>query len=202
MIERVNMSIFKSTTLKKITQILLAAMVGTLTACMQGTVSEEPPIHINPNMDKQEKYKANAESEYFANASVNRMPVEGTVAREQLFSNTRLYYGLTENGDTLTANYFVVDEALEKRGEERYHIFCQPCHGLKGAGDGLTVEKGYQKPPTFHQPRLRNLKDGSIFQIITNGIKNMPRYDHQIPVKDRWAIVSYMKKLQRTHTNQ
>jgi mono/diheme cytochrome c family protein len=87
---------------------------------------------------------------------------------------------------------------LLKRGQERFNIFCSPCHGRLGDGKGIVVERGYSPPPTFHSDRVRSFPDGHIFDVITNGIRNMPPYGPQIPASDRWAIVAYFRALQRS----
>ena len=87
-------------------------------------------------------------------------------------------------------------DALEKRGQDRYGIYCTPCHDKTGSGDGMVVRHGLVKPPTYHQDRLRHAPDGQIFATISNGIRNMPAYGPQIPVRDRWAVVSYVRALQ------
>lgn len=85
-----------------------------------------------------------------------------------------------------------------ERGAQRYGIYCAPCHGLSGNGQGIIVKRGMLPPPSFHDPRLRSMPDGQVFAIITNGIGNMPPYRHSIPLNDRWAIVSYLRTLQMT----
>ena len=87
---------------------------------------------------------------------------------------------------------------LLKRGQERFNIYCAPCHGQTGDGQGIVVQRGYLPPPSYHQDRLRKMPDGYIFDVITNGVRNMPSYRHQVPVADRWAIVSYLRALQRS----
>jgi hypothetical protein len=77
-------------------------------------------------------------------------------------------------------------------------VFCTPCHGGTGAGDGLVIGFGYIPPQTYHQDRLRDVEDGYIYDVIANGIRNMPSYRRQIPVEDRWAIVAYVRALQRS----
>ena len=87
---------------------------------------------------------------------------------------------------------------LLRKGQERYNIFCSPCHGRVGDGKGIMVNRGYVPPPTFHSERLREIQDGYLYDVITNGIRNMPAYRYQVPVDDRWAIVSYLRALQRS----
>ena len=86
--------------------------------------------------------------------------------------------------------------ALMRRGRERYDIFCSPCHGLTGEGDGMVVQRGYRRPPSFHVDRLRQAPPGHMYDVITNGFGAMPDYAAQIPVRDRWAIAAYMRALQ------
>jgi len=92
-------------------------------------------------------------------------------------------------------HYGGMDRTLA-RGQERFGIYCAPCHGLDGAGQGMVVKHGLIQPPTYHQDRLRHIPDGQIFATIENGIRNMPAYGPQIPTFDRWAIVSYVRALQ------
>lgn len=166
--------------------------------CFRGRPSEKPPIHINPNMDDQPKYKAQAESKYFKNGSAMRMPVPGTVARGELFEDTKYYYGKDADGNPVKENPVPVTMQLLKRGQNRFNIYCSPCHGLAGDGQGIVVKRGFLPPPNFHQDLVRNYPDGHIFDVISNGIRNMPSYKHMISVEDRWAIVSYVRALQRS----
>jgi mono/diheme cytochrome c family protein len=87
---------------------------------------------------------------------------------------------------------------LMQRGRERYNIFCSPCHDQTGSGQGIVIKKGFLPPPTFHQQRLREVEDGHLYEVIRNGIRNMPSYRHQISVADRWAIVAYVRAMQRS----
>ena len=87
---------------------------------------------------------------------------------------------------------------LLKRGQERYNIYCAPCHDQTGSGKGIVVKKGFLPPPSMHLDRLRESPDGHFCDVISNGIRNMPSYKHQIPISDRWAIVAYVRALQRS----
>jgi mono/diheme cytochrome c family protein len=89
-----------------------------------------------------------------------------------------------------------VTPALLRRGQERYGIYCTPCHGQTGRGDGMVVQRGYRRPPSFHIDRLRNEKSGYFFDVITSGFGAMPDYAAQVAVADRWAIVAYLRALQ------
>jgi mono/diheme cytochrome c family protein len=93
---------------------------------------------------------------------------------------------------------FPITAEVMARGHERFDIFCSPCHGRLGNGDGMIVRRGFRRPPTFHQDRLRQVPPGYVFDVITNGFGAMPDYASQIPAGDRWAIVAYLKALQRS----
>ena len=147
------------------------------------------------DMHDQPKYTPLRESTFFADSQSARAPVAGTVARGQLRDDTLLYTG-QDGGEDATMFPFPVDEAVMARGRERYDIFCSPCHARTGAGDGLVVLRGYRRPPTLLDDRLRNAPVGHFFDVITNGFGAMPDYASQIKVEDRWAIVAYIRALQ------
>ena len=145
---------------------------------------------------------------FFDDNRSSRTPPAGTVARGQDRLNEPLYYG-TQNGTLVTTNPLFVaaktpDDkmALIQRGQERYQIYCQPCHGLAGYGDGMIVKRGFAKPPSYHQTRLRNVADGYLFDVITNGYGSMYSYGSRVPTRDRWAIVAYIRTLQRSQNAQ
>ncbi len=176
---------------------------GILAGCMRGVPSDKPPIHVNPNMDSQPKYKAQGQNSFFDNGSNMRMPVAGTIARGALIASaadSAFQLGKTGAGDFIAKNPLPVTMDLLNRGQERYGIFCAPCHGAMGDGKGMVflADKGMLPPTQYHSDRLRKLPDGHFFNVITNGIRNMKGYRHQIPVADRWAIVSYVRALQRS----
>ncbi len=169
-----------------------------LSSCKQGQISEKPPIHLNPNMDTQPKYMPQRASKFFADGMVNRMPAKGTVAVTEGFEDTGYYFGKDKNGKVLAKAPVPFTMERLKRGQNRFDIYCAPCHGLTGHADGVVVKRGFLPPPNFHQDKVRQYPDGHIFDAITNGFKNMPSYKHQIPVADRWAIVGYVRALQRS----
>lgn len=176
----------------------LTAAVLVLAGC-RGQVSEEPPIHLNPNMDQQAKYKAYGANPFFSDMRNMRTPPEGTVAQEGYYpaEETGFHTGV-ENGDTLSRNPMELTMELMERGRERYTIFCAVCHSDAGRGDGVVIKRGYVPAPSFHEDRIRALRDGALFNVITHGIRNMPAYGDQIPAADRWAIVAYVRALQRS----
>jgi mono/diheme cytochrome c family protein len=175
---------------------LLAVVV--LTGC-QGTISQKEPIHINPNMDWQERFEAQEANPFFADGRAMRAPVKGTVARGFLKENDALWTGKTASGSWASIPVEVNLELLE-RGRERYDIFCSVCHGLAGDGQGIimTGGYGYVPAPTFHSEMVRAQADGYLYNALTYGVRSMPGYGTQIPVEDRWAIVAYIRALQRS----
>lgn len=179
-------------------QAILVISALVIFSCKQGAVSEDPPIHLNPNMDSQQRYDAMAESDFFVDGMVNRMPVEGTVARSEGYENLEYFFGM--NADSVFVKNAPVsfNETSLRRGQERYGIYCAPCHSRVGDGKGIIINRGFVPPPTFHDDKYRAYPDGQIFDIISNGFRNMPSYKHQIPVADRWAIVGYVRVLQRS----
>jgi len=179
--------------------VIAAALLVLAAGCSRGRPSDKPPIHLNPNMDDQPKYKAQAESKFFANHATMRTPVEGTVARGELRENAAYYQGVDSKGNPIEHMPVEVTMPLLLRGQERFNIYCSPCHSRVGDGKGIMIQRGYVPPPSFYQQYLIDSPDGHFFSVITNGIRNMPSYSHQIPVEDRWAIVAYLRALQRSH---
>jgi len=147
------------------------------------------------DMQDQPKYIPLRESAFFGDARSARPIVAGTVARGQLRDDELLYTGKM-NGADATMFPFAVDDRVMARGQERFDIYCSPCHGRTGLGDGMVVRRGYRGPPSFHQDRLRDAPAGHFFDVITNGFGAMPDYAAQIRVEDRWAIVAYIRALQ------
>jgi mono/diheme cytochrome c family protein len=147
------------------------------------------------DMHDQPKYIPLRESTFFADERSARPIVAGTVARGQLRDDELMYTG-KENGADTTMFPFPIDERVMARGQERFNIYCSPCHGRTGAGDGMVVQRGYRAPPTFHQDRLRGSPAGHFFDVISNGFGAMPDYAGQVKPEDRWAIVAYIRALQ------
>lgn len=173
-------------------------VVGLMLAGCRGTISDKPAIHPNMNMDQQERKEAQEVNNFFEDGRSMRPPVEGTVARGYRKADLAYYEGVDASGDWIAENPMDVTRSFLYRGQERYDIFCAPCHGKVGDGLGIimTGQYGYVPAPTFHQDRLREAPDGEIYSAIYNGVRNMPSYAHQVPVEDRWAIVSYVRALQ------
>ena len=147
------------------------------------------------DMHDQPKYRPLRESRFFANSSSARPHVEGTIARGTLQTDAAFFTG--KNGALFVNELpFPATEAVLNRGQERFNIYCSPCHGQTGAGNGVVVQRGYPTPPSFHIDRLRNIEAGYFFDVMTNGFGRMPDYRAQIAPRDRWNIVAYIRALQ------
>jgi mono/diheme cytochrome c family protein len=124
--------------------------------------------------------------------------VQGTVARGQFNDNPAMYEGKVD-GQAATTFPFKIDAEALDRGEDRYNIYCAPCHSKTGNGNGMVVQRGYRQAASFHTDRLRESQPGYLFDVITNGFGVMPDYKMQIPVEDRWKIIAYVRALQLSH---
>lgn len=166
----------------------------------RGQKSSKPPVHPQQNMDFQNRFNAQEENSFFDNNMAMRMPVEGTVSRGNLRNNSAIYEGVDENGDFVTENPFVVTKDFLYRGKDRYDIYCSVCHGGTGDGRGIimTGNYGYVPAPSYHRDASREMTDGEFYSAIANGIRSMPSYATQIEVEDRWAIVAYIRALQKS----
>jgi len=147
------------------------------------------------DMHDQPRFKPLAESDFYPDLRSARPPVEGTVARGQLHEDTYLYTGKMGNspGDYMP---FPVTEDVLVHGRERFNIYCAPCHSRVGDGNGMIVQRGFRAPPSYHTERLRKAPLGYFFDVMSNGFGAMPEYASQIPVRDRWDIVAYIRALQ------
>jgi len=178
------------------------------------TLSEKPRIHLIQDMDNQGRFKSQQANPIFADGRAMRPPVPGTVSRENPaleihrgdtpppggYYRTGKVAGEWGNGFPMP-----LTDGMMQRGRERFEIFCSPCHGLSGYGDGIVgvradrLQEGTWVPPSsFHDPTVRARPNGHIFNTISHGIRTMPSYGSQIPVDDRWAIVAYVRALQRS----
>ena len=178
----------------------------------RGQVSENRPWMLIPDMDFQPRYESQAESPFFADGRTNRTPPAGTVA----FGGGDYY---SDSGrPTINADYARLDDAyyrgkvgeqwlakspepitlaLLERGQERYNVYCAVCHGATGRGNGITTQYGLKGVANYHDARLVTMADGEIYNTIANGKGTMMGYGAQIKPRDRWAIVAYLRALQR-----
>lgn len=147
------------------------------------------------DMEHQPKFKPLAPSPFFADGRSARQPVADTVARGDLRMDELLYTGKIKGKEATEFPFPVAAQDLA-RGHERYDIFCSVCHGRVGDGQGMIVKRGFPPPPSYHTGRLRQAPVGHYFDVITNGYGQMYSYAERIPVKDRWAIIAYIRALQ------
>jgi mono/diheme cytochrome c family protein len=147
------------------------------------------------DMHDQPKYEPYERSEIFDDSRASRLPVAGTVARGQLDDDDHLVAG--KIGDQFADTFpYAITLDIVQRGQQRYEIYCTPCHGRSGRGNGMIVQRGYRPPPSFHIDRLRQERPGYFYDVIARGFGAMPDYAAQIAVRDRWAIVAYIRALQ------
>lgn len=173
----------------------------------RGSFSRRPPIEVFPDMDRQLKLRPQQPNGFFANGLSSQLPVEGTIARtkpiqtiagpvfpfEEAPVNTGRITGTTNFVET---NPLPVTAALLHRGQERFTIYCAPCHGAQADGNGVTKKLGMAVVANLHDKRIVEMPDGEIFNTVTHGKNLMQSYAAQVPVEDRWAIIAYVRALQ------
>jgi hypothetical protein len=173
--------------------VLLVVLFG-----CQGQQSSNPPVHINQNMFDQPRYNVQAKSTFFSDSTTMRTPPDGTIAQGNLREDSIYFTGMIK--DTIPVEHLPImaTHQLLQRGQERFNIYCSPCHSRIGDGNGVIIQRGMTLPPSYFDPRLLAAPDGHFFDVITNGIRNMAPYKYQIPVDDRWAITAYIRMMQTT----
>jgi mono/diheme cytochrome c family protein len=191
--------------------LLVAA--GALAGC-RGQTSEDPPIMPERNMYDTERYNPESFADFFPDHRTMREPVEGTVARDHYRDDPEIATGLLadKSGYVMTIPQMFIHrqggmEKILARGQERFNIYCAPCHGQTGDGKGMVTckrdkatdacqSRGFPPLPSYEDPRLRQMPDGQLFATISHGVRTMPAYGAQIPIDDRWSIVAYVRALQ------
>jgi len=168
--------------------LILAAAVVLAAGCRQ-------------DMHDQPKYKPLRASTFFNDRSSARPLIDGTVARGTLQEDTAFFSGKT-GGQLVTELPFPVTQEVVNRGQERFNIFCAPCHDRTGSGHGMVVQRGYRQPPSMHIDRLRQVEIGYFFDVMTNGFGVMPDYRAQVTPRDRWNIAAYIRALQLAQNAQ
>lgn len=192
----------------------VAVVLVLLIAGRRGDFSRKPPFEIFPDMDRQLKLRPQTANGFFANGLSSQLPPPGTVAQsgpvkvggqdvfpfEDVPVNTGRLAGQGSTTNFIALNPLPVTAPLLSRGRERYTIYCTPCHGATGQGNGITKKIGAMAVVTsLHDKRVVELPDGDIFNTISNGKNLMGAYGPQMPVEDRWAIVAYVRALQLSH---
>lgn len=183
--------------------VLLLSVMG-----FRGSFSTRPPIEVFPDMDHQAKYKPQASSKFFADGRADRPLPPGTVPFGRsaaqadpafLKADDFHYEGKLADG-TFGRGFpaaLEVTGAFVERGQNRYQIYCAPCHGALGDGNGITKSYGMLTTPTYHDDRLRGMAEGEIYNTITHGKNTMMGYADKLSPDDRWAVVAYVRALQR-----
>ena len=189
--------------------VCVAAVIGI--AGKRGTLSRKPPLYIFPDMKRQLKLRPQTPNDFFENGISSQLPPAGTVARSKpVLVAGRAVYPF-EDSPVLTGfvagttnfvetNPFPITAALLQRGQERFNIYCSPCHGREADGNGITKKLGVM--PTvqnLQDPKFVKYADGEIFYVITHGRNTMSAYGPNVPVEDRWAIIAYLRALQLSH---
>ena len=185
--------------------LLAAAVLAVALGGCRGMTSEKTPIHPNLNMDYVQRFEAQEPNAFFADGAAMRPPVPGTVARGKLrvAANAPYFYGRDAGGAYVPEIPIEVTGALLERGQERYNIYCTPCHGYAGDGRGIVavgnggLGYGFQVP-SYHTDALRARPDGYVYDVIQNGLNTMPSYGHEMAAADRWAVVAYVRALQQS----
>jgi mono/diheme cytochrome c family protein len=167
---------------RKLGRIIIALAVVMATACRQ-------------DMHDQPRYEPLEASTFFKDGRASRPQVPGTIARGQLKIDEHLYWGRMAGKPVETFPFPITKEILA-RGQQRYNIYCAPCHARIGDGNGIIVQRGMRQPPSFHIQRLREAPVGYYFDVVTNGFGAMYSYADRVAVHDRWAIVAYIRALQ------
>jgi mono/diheme cytochrome c family protein len=174
---------------------------------LRGTNFVTPPMDVFPEwafpgMKYQPKYKPQRESAFFADGRVDRPIPAHTVARDALRNDDALHAGRAGNGEFLRGfpETLALDETFMERGHHQFQIYCAPCHGSLGDGNGITKQYGMGLTPSYHDPRLRDMPEGEIFNTITHGKGTMLPYADKLTPEDRWAVVLYVRALQRAQT--
>ena len=182
--------------------LILALAVVTVMAVFgkRGHYFKQPPLEIFTDMDRQPKLRPQQLNLTFANGRTSQEPIPGTVARGEAYENNSVNTGHEAVGTNFIAAIpLPVTEQLMARGQQRFNIYCQPCHGPQGDGNGIVKKYGYATIRSLHEKIVVTQNDGEIFNTITHGKSTMFGYGSQVSIEDRWAIVAYVRALQRSH---
>jgi hypothetical protein len=188
--------------------VCVAAVIGI--AGKRGTMSRKTPLYIFPDMKRQLKLRPMEPNDFFENGVSSQLPPAGTVARTKptLVNNEPVY--AYEDSPVFTGhipgttnyvenNPFPITRPLLNRGQERFNIYCSPCHGREADGSGIAKKFGVTTVANLQDPRIVKFTDGEIFTVITSGRNTMGAYGPNVPAEDRWAIIAYLRALQLSH---
>jgi mono/diheme cytochrome c family protein len=183
------------------TYAILSLVLGSLAlAGCANFPTTSAPIEVMDDMDRQQKYKPQSlyrQTGIFDDARSNRMPVPGTVAVGYLKDDDATMRGIV-NGQYVGTNPMKIDAALLKNGQARFNTYCSPCHDKTGSGQGVVPKRTLWLPTNLHEDRVVAMPDGELYDVISNGRRTMHGYKYQVVEADRWAIVAYVRALQRS----
>jgi mono/diheme cytochrome c family protein len=178
--------------------LLLAALVVSL-AGRRGGVSRQPPLEVFPDMKRQPRLRPQKPSPFFGDQFASRPPVPGTVPAGALLEDSRVTTGQRPGSTNwVETNPLPIGAELLVRGREVFGIYCAPCHSATGDGQGIVTKYGLLRAGNFHDPRLVRMPDGEVFNTVTTGKNQMPSYASQVSVSNRWAVIAYVRALQRS----
>jgi mono/diheme cytochrome c family protein len=192
--------------------LIFACLLTVSIMGIRGRRTPEAPVMVFPDMDFQAKYKPQRESKFFADGRTDRMPVTGTVPHGRTtdvddnakndnaaFLRADDFHYAGKNADGSFARGFPVPVTAEliARGKNRFEVYCQPCHGALGDGNGITKAYGMVATASYHDDRIRQMPEGEIFNTITNGKNTMMSYADKLSPDERWAVIAYVRALQR-----
>lgn len=176
---------------------LMAATVLSIAGC-RGTLSRKPPLEVFPDMKRQPKLRPQKVSPFFADHRTSRLPAPGAIPVNALLEDTPLASGhVPGTTNFVELNPMPMSAGLLERGRKRYAIYCAPCHSPVGDGNGVITKYGLLRAGNYHEPRIVRMPDGEIFNTVTHGKNQMPSYASQVAVTDRWAIIAYIRALER-----
>ena len=165
-----------------------------LTSCSTARLT---PFEIIPDMDHQQKWKAQMENPFFKNDQrASRKPVEGSVAQGKLFEDDSYHFGVVD-GKYIGRNPEKVTKELVLYGQRKFNVYCSPCHGQTGDGKGIVAQRSLWQVGNLQDPRVKEYPDGELYSVASEGRRQMNGYRNQIGDRDRWAIVAYVRVLQR-----
>jgi mono/diheme cytochrome c family protein len=182
---------------KRATLVLAAIAMAMLQSACSNFTTRQPPVWVWDDMKKQDKYKAQAESQFYSDGRASRRPVEESVSQELYKADTPRATGIEENGTYVARNPLPLSKEVLLRGQQRFNIYCAPCHDRTGTGRGVVPAKVVWIPGNLHDARMVSMVDGELFHVATAGRRTMPGYRYQVSEDDRWAIVAYIRALQR-----
>ncbi|MBM3752751.1 MAG: c-type cytochrome [Acidobacteria bacterium] len=178
--------------------LLVIAAVAGLVSCGPGAGKDTPPIWVFPDMKIQEKYKPQQESPLFSDRRASRKPVEGTVSREGYVEDEGYSLGIV-SGQYVGKNPLELNQAVLAHGQKKFNTYCAPCHDRTASGGGIVGKRAGAafQPADLHKPETKQKNDGELYSIASDGRRTMMGYRNQISNYDRWAVVAYLRALQR-----